>query len=419
VVISSLALLQLAKEWQRATMASAAKRSGQRSVDGLFAEASCTGQLVGYMEVEQPTELAADAPSGEAPLSSKDVLYITSAFSAPRLSMMTGGRLAQGGGSIALPASAVASQMQQRANYLWERSRLLREVSSESLVVGWFCAADSGQLASFVNAEWTETQFQYQFWLKNAVCVVFDPLRQHSSGTLGIRVVRLSDAFMREYSKLIDYRSGGGSNSNKASVVLQAFGRGGGRVAAGSTFVTETLRDLGLCSQTMIEDVPFTVQASALAEQYLAWSMLQRPVGTEPRGSASPLIRTDPDIQRLSLRRDGALVEQTANGLVQGLDEITREQSRYQHFLRNHIRIQNQQHEWLRKRRAENEQRRQQGQELLPEEPLPPHLTTYHEPSRLEPMMVFRDLSETLRDLELVIGGRCEKEVVLESLKEV
>jgi hypothetical protein len=33
--------------------------------------------------------------------------------------------------------------------------------------------------------------------------------------------------------------------------------------------------------------------------------------------------------------------------------------------------------------------------------------------------MTFRDLSETLRDLELVIGGRCEKQVTLESFKTV
>jgi hypothetical protein len=419
VVISGVALLQLVKEWQRAGKGSASKRTGVRSMEGAASEAYCTGQLVGYLEVERRSDPTSDDAKTADALVWGDVMHVTAAFPAPRLSVIAGGRSTSGSAPTSLPAAVIANQMQQRGTYLWERCRLLREASRENLIVGWFCVGDTRQLSSFVNAEWTETQFQHQFWLKNAVCVVFDPLRRHSSGTLGIRVVRLSDAFMREYSRLMDYRVGGSGSSNKGSAALQAYGRGGGRVAAGSTFVSEALRDLGLCSQTMIEDVPFTVHASALSEQYLAWSALQHPQARENAKFTEHAAACDSDVQRLSLRRDGVLVEETAGGLIQDLDEVTREQSRYHHFLRNYIRIQNQQHEWLRRRRAENEHRRQQGQEPLPEEPLPAHLSSYSEPSRLEPMMTFRDLSETLRDLELVIGGRCEKQVTLESFKTV
>ncbi|KAF6003312.1 hypothetical protein F1559_003194 [Cyanidiococcus yangmingshanensis] len=121
VVISSVALLQLAKEWQRATQGSAFKRSAQRSADSILIEPPCTGQLVGYMEVERRPGSATGATSEDTLHICGDVLHVTAAFSAPRLSMVTGGRFAQGSGPAQPSTSVIANQMQQRANYLWER----------------------------------------------------------------------------------------------------------------------------------------------------------------------------------------------------------------------------------------------------------------------------------------------------------
>ncbi|KAK4535833.1 hypothetical protein CDCA_CDCA06G1858 [Cyanidium caldarium] len=401
VELDALVLLRIVGACERASgvgagnpLDNAGSRSwGSRPGEWGAADASCAGQLLGWLD------------SDESSTAKRPVLHVTSAFTFPRTATARTGA----------PLGAHL-QPQQRAQRLREASRLLRDVNREHQPVGWFYQADSGQLSSFINADWTEMQYQYQRCLKNAVCVVYDPLRKWSSATLGIRVVRLSAPFMQEYRRLLEgAATAAGGGGRGAAAQGQAFGRGGGRVVAGSTFTSEALRDLALCSQTMIEDVPFTLRSSALVEQYLA-AYGVRSTATIPSAGRLHHHLDDIDSERLRLGRERALAESTVETLVQDMDELTREQSRYQHFLRSHARTLAQQAEWLRKRRADNEQRIAAGHEPLPEDKMPPFLSNTQEPSRLETMMVVRDLVECLRDLETSVAGRCEKEFGARSL---
>lgn len=399
VEISGLVLLKIIQEWERVRSEGFGEREAPTKRSDLNGQdVSCSGQLLGCIQ---------EVSTSDGPNGTSGVLRVTSAFPVGKLATTRGTHTPSTYAHMGSGASTAF--LQQRAAYLWEMNSMLREVNREHLVVGWFCVADSGQLASFVNADWTETQYQYQRWMKNAVCIVYDPLRRASSGTLGVRVVRLSIGFMREYGRLMQSTVG---QNKHVEAVQQAFGRGGGRVAAGSTFVSEILRALGLCSQTIIEEVPFTFKSSALIEQYLASLTVRE--NSEASLCVKPLMNLD--CERLMTAPGRELVEQTVETLVQDMDELTREQSRYQHFLRNFSRIKVQQVEWIRKRKLENEQRRAAGQEPLPENKLPNCLSGVSEPSRLEPMMVVRDLTESLRDLELVVAGCCEKDFATQSL---
>eukprot|EP00166_Cyanidium_caldarium_P006116 ctg_809.g392 len=274
VELDALVLLRIVGACERASgvgagnpLDNAGSRSwGSRPGEWGAADASCAGQLLGWLD------------SDESSTAKRPVLHVTSAFTFPRTATARTGA----------PLGAHL-QPQQRAQRLREASRLLRDVNREHQPVGWFYQADSGQLSSFINADWTEMQYQYQRCLKNAVCVVYDPLRKWSSATLDIRVVRLSAPFMQEYRRLLEgAATAAGGGGRGAAAQGQAFGRGGGRVVAGSTFTSEALRDLALCSQTMIEDVPFTLRSSALVEQYLAAY-----VAAGTRASAGRIHRRD------------------------------------------------------------------------------------------------------------------------------
>jgi translation initiation factor 3 subunit H len=179
-------------------------------------------------------------------------------------------------------------------------------------------------MGSFLSGQWLDTQFSYQQSLRNIVCIIYDPVRTEE-GTLSLHAYRLTDAFMKIYSK--------GDFSSIA-------------------FARENVLSSGI-----IEEVPVSLNNASLVNA----ALVDLEYGEEFTGE------NDVELSRLSIS-DKPVLEQSMEFLICDLDTLGKEQSKYAYFVRNLVRNQGPALERIRKRKLENKSRVGSGEELLPED---------------------------------------------------
>jgi translation initiation factor 3 subunit H len=245
------------------------------------------------------------------------------------------------------------------AEYQMEMMRCLREVNVDHNTVGWY---HSSYMGSFLNESMIETQYNYQDRIKKSVVIIYDPLKT-SQGALSLKALRLTQKFMSLYKT--------------------------------QTFTKESLSKANLSFNDIFEEIPIRVNNSLLTHALLL----------ELEESKT----MDCDFDKLDLSTNQFL-ERNLEFLIDSLDDLSAEQSKFQYHQRNLQRQQAQQTVWLQKRKLENAARKINGQDPLPEEdPNNPIFKPLQEPSRLESLLITNQINNYSKQMNQFSGNAFAK----------
>lgn len=225
------------------------------------------------------------------------------------------------------------------ANYQLEMMRCLREVNVDNNTVGWY---QSTYLGSYQTVEFIETFLNYQENIKRCVCLVYDPTRS-SQGILALKALRLTDSFMSVYRT--------------------------------TDFTAAQILEKGLGWNSVFQEIPLTVTNSALVSALLA-------------DLTADTAFTQADLDTLSLSTNPFL-EKNLEFLIDCMEDLQGESQKVALYQRMQQKQLQQQLQWVQKRKTENQMRKAQGQELLPEDdPSAPAYKVIQEPPRLDSYLI-------------------------------
>jgi len=247
------------------------------------------------------------------------------------------------------------------AEYQLEMMVRLREVNVDDNTVGWY---SSTYMGSFVNESTLETQFNYQGSrsIKRSVLVIYDPLKT-SQGVLSLKALRLTNKFMQLYKE--------------------------------QKFTKDIITKLGLSFDDIFEEIPIKIHNSLLTKALL-WEL-------------DEIAELDPDFERLDLSTNPFL-EKNLEFLIECLDDLSQEQNKFTYYQRTVQRQQQQQAQWLQKRKTENAIRKNKGEEPLPEEdPTNPIFKPTPEPSRLESLLITNQINNYCKQINHFAGNSFTK----------
>ncbi|KJX96613.1 eukaryotic translation initiation factor 3 subunit H like protein [Zymoseptoria brevis] len=279
--------------------------------------------------------------------------------------------------------AAAAPRAKSNVAYQAEMIKFLREVNVDAQGVGWYISTSMG---NFVNQNFIENQVFFQRAAdERTVALVFDVSRT-SQGSLSLKAYRLSTSF------LVAYKEG--------------------------KFTSESLQKSNLRYQDILVELPIQVHNSHLLTAFLH-QIPQQPskkttlefpsslseLSHDPNISTNPLA---PNLDSLDLSIDPFL-EKTCDLLLESIENHQTEQNNAQYYQRSLAREQAKIKTWQEKRKAENTLRTQQKQPLLPEDEWQKLFKLPQEPSRLESLLVGRQVEQYARQVDgfsAVVSGK-------------
>jgi len=245
------------------------------------------------------------------------------------------------------------------AEYQIEMMRCLREVNVDNNCVGWY---SSTYMGTFLNESAIETQYNYQERIKKSVVLIYDPVKT-AQGVLSLKAYRLTQPFLELYRQ--------------------------------QTFTKQSLAKANMTFNEIFEEVPIRISNSLLVKAFLFEL-------TESK-------TMDSEFERLDLATNSFL-EKNLECLIECLDDLSTEQNKLQFYQRNVQRQQVHQNAWLLKRKQENQVRKMNGEELLPEEdPTNPMFKPIAEPSRLDSLLITNQINNYCKQINDFSGNSFAK----------
>lgn len=251
------------------------------------------------------------------------------------------------------------------AEYQMEMMRCLREVNVDNNIAGWY---SSSYMESYLNKFTIGTQYKYQERIKKSVLITYDPLRT-SQGMLALRALRLTQPFMDIYKA--------------------------------NSFTKESLK--ALTFEDVFEEIPIKIHNSLLTNAFLY--------------DVSEKGNMEVDHEKLDLSTNPYL-ERNLEFIIDSMDELGAEQSKFRFFQNNLAKQQAQQAAWLSKRRAENLGRKKNGDETLPEtDPNNPIFKPLAEPNRLDALLLSNQINNYCKQINDFSGNSFGKLYVFSELE--
>ncbi|KAI8984715.1 hypothetical protein BDF20DRAFT_861343 [Mycotypha africana] len=267
------------------------------------------------------------------------------------------------------------------AQYQYNMMRCLRAVNIDNNTVGWYRSA---HLGNFIDLNMIETQYSYQSSIgKQSIVLVHDVSKSSAQGNLSLRAFRLQDAFMKAYEA--------------------------------KKFTTESLQQAKLSFSNIFEELPVQIHNShyvTLMLHNIEMPKLEadrlhslstftsaRQTQTEIE-EARPLA---PNFEVLDLELD-PFMQKNLQYLLDCTDVQQQEQNNYQYWQRSVAREQAKIQGWLNKRRQENAQRAEKGQDPLPEDEVNTLFKLPPEPSRLDSMILTAQMHNFTKQLNQFAG---------------
>jgi translation initiation factor 3 subunit H len=278
--------------------------------------------------------------------------------------------------------------------YQNEMIKYLREVNVDAQSVGWYMSCSMG---NFVSKAFIENQARCQQGQdERTVALVFDVSRS-SQGGLSLKAYRLSPAFMASWKE------------KDTKFTTEKYDD---NLAASATALTDkpcSIQKSGLRYQDILIEVPVTIHNSHLLTSFLHQLPTPAPeksqidfpaslaeLAHDPSISPNPLA---PNLDSLDLSIDPFL-EKTCDQLLDSIEAHQTEQNNAQYYQRSRAREEAKITAWQQKRKAENQTRAQQKQPLLPEDEWKQLFKLPAEPSRLESMLVGRQVEQYARQVD-------------------
>ena len=227
-------------------------------------------------------------------------------------------------------------------------------------------------LGSFQTTQLVETFMSYAESIKRCICIVYDPQRsQH--GALSLTALQLSDAFFELYKSV-------------------------------ENLTSEKVQEKGLVWSDLFVEIPIHISNSTLSSTLM---QCMTPAEDEV---------TQQDLDRLNLSTYPFL-EKNMELMNDCMDELKREAIKQTQYQKDIQQKQMQQKTFIQHRRRENESRRSQGLELLPEEdPANPIFNLPPEPSRLDELLLTNQVNNYSTQADSFSRLSLEKLSVLEAL---
>jgi len=234
--------------------------------------------------------------------------------------------------------AAAAEEFTDGDEYQMEMMKMLREVNMDNNCVGWY---QSMFLGTYNNLSVIENQLQYQENLSdNTVVILYDPI-QTANGSLTIKAFRLSEAFIQIY-------------------------RGGG-----NEFIAP---------QNILVELPLKIRNPGLINA-LMYDL-----------ESSKTLNCDFD--RLDLSTNPYL-EKNLEYLCDWVDDLAAEQQKFQYYARNTAR-----QKW--KKKQENEERRQRGEDPLPDAD---DADKTNQPARMESLLISNQIDQYCSQMHHFAGA--------------
>ncbi|XP_062898339.1 eukaryotic translation initiation factor 3 subunit H-B [Mobula hypostoma] len=221
--------------------------------------------------------------------------------------------------------------------YQMEMMRSLRHVNIDHLHVGWY---QSTYYGSFVSRALLDSQFSYQHAIEESVVLIYDPIKT-AQGSLSLKAYRLTPKLME--------------------------------VCKEKDFTPEGIKKALITSENMFEEVPIIIKNSHLVN-VLLWEL-------EEKSSVS-------EKQELLNLASGNHLEKNLQLLMDRVDEMSQDIIKYNTYMRNVTKQQQQKQQYLHRRQLENSQRQSRGEAPLPEEDPNKLFKPPQPPPRLETLLV-------------------------------
>lgn len=301
-------------------------------------------------------------------------LQITNSFQFPTAAPDTSSQQDQYYQPDPATLAAAAPRAKSNVNYQNEMIKYLREVNVDAQSVGWYTSTSMG---NFINTNFIENQLFYQKGADDkTVALVFDTARS-ASGSLNLKAFRLSAAFIASHKE--------------------------------AKFTTESLQKSNLRYQDILVEVPISIHNSHLLTSFLH-QLPQAPprnvnlelpssladISRDPKINQTPLV---PSLDALDLTIDPFL-EKTCDLLLDSIENHQTEQNNFQYWQRALGREQAKITAWQQKRKAENAARSASKQPLLDENEWQKLFKLPQEPSRLEALLVGRQVEQYARQVD-------------------
>merc|ERR1711871_1165692 len=254
--------------------------------------------------------------------------------------------------------------------YQFDMMRSLRDVNVDNNTVGWYHYT---YLGSHITEELISTQYNYQENIPKCVCLIFDPMKT-AQGNLALKAVRLSDAFLKLYK--------------------------------GGEFSLDSILKAGVCAEDIFEELPIQVRNSNLIRAFL--------LQMDDSEQKKPLADAEGDVT------SNPFLEKNLEYLIDSIDDLAQESSRFQYYQRALGRHSAQQSGILAKRKQENEQRRRQGLPPLSDDDLAnnPAFKPPPEPSRLDALLFNNQISNFCQQINQFCGSSFNKHFLINALRQ-
>ncbi|NXW44564.1 EIF3H factor, partial [Nyctiprogne leucopyga] len=218
--------------------------------------------------------------------------------------------------------------------YQMEMMRSLRHVNIDHLHVGWY---QSTYYGSFVTRALLDSQFSYQHAIEESVVLIYDPIKT-AQGSLSLKAYRLTPKLM-EVCKEKDFSPEANGEGEIAGLSLRSYFPEG-----------------KLNRYTGIAVLLYLFQINS-------------PVWTQSSGVNNHLGKS------LQL-------------LMDRVDEMSQDIVKYNTYLRNVSKQQQQKHQYQQRRQQENMQRQSRGEAPLPEEDINKLFKPPQPPPRMESLLI-------------------------------
>ena len=285
--------------------------------------------------------------------------------------------------------TAANARDEDGAEYQIKMLRCLQELNFDTQSVGWY---QSTLMGSFWNQAFIEAQYTYQKAFENSVVIIYDPVRTvQGAGSLSLRALRLTDAFMELYRK--------------------------------SSFTMESLMKHKLTPSAVFESLPVKIRRSHLLNVMLhelnskrtfnpsIVSALDYPqFSFNDRIDAAVVSPLAPNLDHLQLNSD-VYLEKHLEYLSETIDEHGQEQWRWQGWQRSFQKEQQKAQQNVANMKAENQAAIAAGndpiysEEDLKAKPASLQKVIGNEPSRLETLIITNQIDEYCKQISQFVGS--------------
>ena len=255
---------------------------------------------------------------------------------------------------FAIPTDSNAySNEDSEESYELEMLRCLREINADNNMVGWYQSSVSG---SYQVLEIIDQFINSLESLDRCVCLIYD-VTSSMTGTLGIKAIRLADGFIEAYKE--------------------------------GTLTIERIKEKNITWQDVFVEIPVKIHSSNLAVA-VAHEIMGNGNGAGLAGHDCVFLN-QLDFDRLNVDAS-PLLHDSMTSLNECIDDLNAEQHKLTQYHMDVRKLHQKVMQWRLARRQENQQRRINGEEPLPEDPPENEFRAVQEPSQLDSLLLMNQL---------------------------